>query len=88
MITGIDTSWVVARYSWGSPQGKTALALGGEGVGYVLMNPQRSKTEDVIVAFRRPNIGALPPHLSYATSQQATMLEKKRADRSGVKTVR
>lgn len=83
-MNDIATRWVIARHPWNGAQGKYVASLANEGIGYIFMNPQRSKTDDVIVAFRRAEVGSIPHHLSYATPQQSEMLEKKRLDRQGM----
>lgn len=75
--------WVLARYHNTNETGKKVLELANAGVGYHIINKGRTKTEDVIVAFKYVANKPLPHHLTYATKQQCEKLEKLDEGRKG-----
>lgn len=83
MSEPIQAEWVIARYTSNSSQGKSVLAHIGAGAGYHLLNPQRSKTDDLIVGFRRPIDDARPAHLQLASWEQIRKLERLDSQRNG-----
>lgn len=75
--------WVLARYHSTNETGKKVVELANAGVGYHIINKDRGKSEDVIVAFKHVAINGLPHHLTYATKQQSEKLEKLDMKRKG-----
>lgn len=69
--------WVIIRANPTSPRGKTIIGQAAEGIGYIILNHDRSRGDDIIAAFRRVENDVLPVHLTYATTQQCKALEKK-----------
>jgi len=96
----MNYEWALARYISTDETGKKVAELASAGVGYHIMNKNRSKGEDVIVAFKfipidkDGNSRPLPPHLELASvyqSEKLDELDKKRngfpdmKDRRGIK---
>lgn len=71
--------WVIATYPPYSEHGKSVLAHAEAGLGYVLQNKNRNKTDNVIVAFKYPEFKAdnLPSSLTLANETQSERLEIK-----------
>lgn len=68
-------NWVIARYKTNDDRGKYVLSLVNEGIGYFLLNKDRQRSEDIIVAFKKPSDGEpLPHHLAFATEDQIKKL--------------
>ena len=72
--------WVLRRYISTDENGKKALELANEGVGYHVINRERSKGEDIILAFKwipidkHGNSRPLPQHLELASKYQIEKL--------------
>ena len=67
--------WVLAQHQPNTEQGKKVLAAALKRSHYILINPQRAKTDPIIVAFKY--VGeTLPEHLTPASPAQAERLEK------------
>jgi hypothetical protein len=69
--------WVVSAYAPNSDRGKSVLAHAEIGLGYVLQNRNRSKNDNIIVAFKYPAHQALKNNLQYATPEQTYVLEER-----------
>lgn len=67
--------WVVGFFDPRTEIGKSIQAHNSQGIGYVIQNPQRLKTDKIIAAFKYPADRPLPPHLQRATPQQVERLE-------------
>lgn len=82
--------WGLRRFLSSDDQGKKVVELANENVGYHIMNKNRSKGEDVIVAFKwipidkDGNSRPLPQHLELASKYQSDKLEEWDIKRSGI----
>lgn len=74
----MEYTWVIARYTYNSERGKSALAHANAGIGYVLMNPERGRADDILVAFKWALNKPIPHHLDQASEVQIERLEKRR----------
>lgn len=67
-------TWVLARYRYNEERAKNAL---NHPTNYKVINPERGRTEDVIVAFKYIlGAGPIPAHLTEASKAQQDSLEK------------
>ena len=69
--------WVIKSYPHNSDRGKSVLAHAEHGVGYVLYNKQRTKSDPIIVAFRHPKHHPIPDGAAEANLYQEEALEKR-----------
>lgn len=71
--------WVIATYPPYSDRGKSVLSHAEAGLGYILQNKTRNKTDNIIVAFKYPAYRAenLPSSLVLANETQSDRLEIK-----------
>jgi hypothetical protein len=82
--------WALARYTSNDERGKKVVELANYGVGYHIINKERSKGEDVIVAFKfipidkNGNSRPLPAHLELASKHQSVKLDEWDKKRNGV----
>lgn len=68
--------WVIARFNAANEQGKYVLGLAHQGIGYFLINKDRTRSDDIIVAFKKAaSDQPLPHHLAYADKHQIEKLE-------------
>jgi hypothetical protein len=74
-----QAQWVFARYRYNDPKAKNVLDHLSAGIGYILMNPERSRTDDIKVAFRWANTKnePMPLHLVKASPTQCDTLNKR-----------
>jgi len=75
--------WVIGRYSIDG-QGSYVLGMANAGIGYILINRDRQKKDDVIVGFKFAGNEPLPNHLDEATPFQIEKLERVDKKRQGV----
>ena len=72
--------WALTRFISTDENGKKALELANQGVGYHVINKERSKGEDIILAFKwipidkDGNSRPLPQHLELASKYQIEKL--------------
>ena len=74
-MSSVNYRWVLASYDPRSTQGKAVLAHAGAGIGYRVINKQRTKMDNVIVAFKYAKL-PVPAHLTEATPAQVEKLER------------
>ena len=71
----MEYKWVLSRYRSSDDTGKKVIDLANANVGYHIINKERAKNEDVIVAFKSAMNKPLPAHLEFATTTQSEKLE-------------
>ena len=80
----MNYEWIIARHRSNSDQAKYILSLVNSGIGYHLINRDRAKNEDVVVAFKRPlSDEPLPIHLARANATQIHKLDQMDIKRRG-----
>lgn len=75
--------WVVGRATPNSDYGKSILAHVSQGLGYYILNPNRSRGDDLIFACLRSDNQQLPDHMQYANATQVEKLESLHSRRFG-----
>ena len=75
--------WVIGRYPIDG-QGAYVLSMANSGIGYILINRERQKKDDVIVGFKFAGYEPLPYHLDEATPFQIEKLERVDKKRKGI----
>ena len=63
----MEYTWVIARYTYNSERGKSALAHANAGIGYVLLNPELGREDYIIVAFNWAFKKPIPHNLDMAS---------------------
>lgn len=81
--TVMKYQWVIARYAPKSANGIGALAESVKGLGYILINSDRSASDPVVVAFKKPMNDILSHHLDLANEAQTAKFEEIAKSRSG-----
>lgn len=79
----MDYTWVLTRYRSTDETGKKAVELAQAGVGYHIINKDRGKNEDVVLAFKFANVKPISHHLTIATPDQVRKLEDRDRERKG-----
>lgn len=74
---GMPYTWVIGFFDPRSDRGKSIQAHAERGIGYIIQNPDRMKTDKIIAAFKFPGNQPIPRHLQKATPQQVERLEKR-----------
>lgn len=69
--------WVLGAWDPRSDRGKAIQGLADHGVGYIIQNPDRMKSDRIIAAFKYPAGQEIPRHLNPATPQQTERLEQR-----------
>ena len=80
----MEYKWVLARYRSTDETGKKCVELAENNVGYHIINKDRAKNEDVILAFKFIQNKPLPIHLCYASDAQVKKLEELDQKRKGM----
>lgn len=80
----MEYKWVLVRYRSTDETGKKCVELAQNNVGYHIINKDRAKNEDVILAFKFIENKPLPIHLAFASDSQARKLEELDRKRSGL----
>ena len=69
--------WVLGFFDPRSDRGKSIQAHAEHGIGYIIQNPDRLKTDKIIAAFKFPSNQPLPAYLQKASPIQVERLEKR-----------
>lgn len=67
--------WVIGFFDPRSDRGKSIQNHAEAGVGYIIQNKDRLKTDKIIAAFKYPANRPIPPHLQAASPIQVERLE-------------
>ena len=76
MGSSVRVDWTIVQYQATSTAGKYALSLSEIGIGYRLLNKQRSKTDNIILAFLRPSDTPIRDGMVKATPEQQIKLNE------------
>lgn len=79
----MDYTWVLVNYNSKDEVGKKALELAQAGIGYHIVNRERTGHDDIVLAFKFANVKPIPHHLTPATPSQVQRLEERDIKRKG-----